>query len=313
MLEKKEYRKRAELLQQLPLFFQPWWLDVVAKKWELATVAENQKVIAVFPYQIENKLGIKLFRNPLLCPYLGPFFLLNNDKEQQPGSRNNWVENLLSQLPEWNYLQFTTMPGFRGSELFDKMGFSVTQRVTYLLDLHADETTIFSGFQPRLRSYIRKAEKLLRVETGAPKDFSQFFSFHQIPFVRKKTPYPFTKQLIEQIIPAAEKEDASFFQTAFDEENRPLAMLWTPFDSKSAYHLLAATNPESNVNGALALLVWKAIQFFKQNGLAVYDFEGSMDKGIAQFFQKFGGEKNNYFFIERNESLIWKMKKRLLG
>lgn len=314
MKNQTQYRKQTELIQKLPLFFQPWWLDAVSKEWDTAIVEEKEQIAAIFVFQVEQKAGIKLLRNPPLSPYLGPLFLFEETTEQKQWKHEEQtLDKLFQQFPIWDYCQFTTPPGFQNFLHFSQKGFSNTNRLTYLLDLSQPEEIIFNNFQPRLRGYIRKAEQLLKIEQKVPEDLNQFLNWHKHSFSKKRSHYPFGLELFRTVISAAEQKHSSFFQIAQDKQNRPVAMLWTPFDQKTGYHLLAATDPNCTVNGALALLVWNAIKFLKQRNLFYYDFEGSMDKGIEQFFRKFGGKRVPYLLFEKNKSLIWRVKKELLG
>lgn len=308
------YRQQSQLHQKVPLFYQPWWLDAVSDNWDIAMYIEDGSISAIFPYGLDRKAGLKLLRNPPLCPYLGPYFFFNESSLSKQWTREEEaLEKLWKQIPKWDYCQFSTPPGYHNFLPFHQKGLTNTNRLTYTIDLFQSEEAIFSGFQTRLKHYIRSAEKKLKIRPGMPTDLSPFLEWHQLSFSKKRTPYPFSEELFRQVISEAEQHHASFFQTAVDEQNQPMAILWTPFDHTTAYHLLAATNPACKVNGALALLVWEAIKTFRRQGLSCYDFEGSMDKGIEPFFRKFGGTRVPYLLFEQNNSMIWKLKKRILG
>lgn len=307
------YRQLTDLHRQLPLFFQPWWLDAVCADWDVS-IAENDKVIqAVMPFQQEKKWGFRLLRNPPLCPYLGPYLLEPNHQAKQWAKEEQLLTTLLAQLPRYDYCQLTTVPGFGNFQAFHQQQFANRNRLTYLLDVSPPEEELFSGISSRLRQYIKSASKKLRIETEQQPNLDLFVSWHKMAFAKKDSPYPFSLPLIEKIVAAAETHQASLFQTAYDEKNRPVAMLWTPFDGQKSYHLLAATAPEDSHNGALGLLTWHAIKKAKSLGLKQYDFEGSMDKGIEAFFRKFGGQRMPYLQFEHCPSRLWHWKQFLLG
>lgn len=306
MNKQEIYRSLKDAHRALPLFFQPWWLDIATDNWDVFLEQKEDEWL-VFPYQSERKMTLNLFRKPLLCPYWGPVSLKNGIVQ------NSLSVSLLKQLPQWDFFDFSTLP-FKGELNTDGFqDFEKKQMRTYILNLKTDEDTLFSGIQSRMRSYIRKAEKLLTIQEGMPDNMDLFVQYHSAAFERKDAKYPYDKQLIYDIIEAAENHQSSLFQTAYDENHQVVAMLWTPYGSQTAYHLLAAIQPECRINGAMALLVWNAIKKLKQQGLQFYDFEGSMDEGIASFFKKFGGEEYHYLHFSKNNSLIWKLKKSLLG
>lgn len=307
------YRQLTDVHRQLPLFFQPWWLDAACGDWEVAIVENEKGIQAVMPFQQEKKWGIHLLRNPPLCPYMGPYFLSAARPPKQWAEEERLLEALLAQLPKYDYYQLTTVPGFENFPAFHQRQFTNSNRLTYLLELSAPEEELFSQISGRLRQYIKSAQKSLRVEQEQQPDLALFLSWHQRAFSRKGSPYPFSLSLIEKTVTAAEAHQASLFQTAYDEHNRPVAMLWTPFDGQKSYHLLAATSPDATHNGALGLLTWNAIKQAKVRRLKQYDFEGSMDKGIEAFFRKFGGQRIPYLQFEHCPSRLWRWKQNLLG
>src|SRR5690606_27421198 len=91
----------------LPLFFRPFWLDMVSKEWNAVCVEKDGNLQAVWPYTIEKKIGVSLIRNPLLTPYLGPLFFLpkNLSEKKKEQQEEKLVATLLAQLPEWDFLQ----------------------------------------------------------------------------------------------------------------------------------------------------------------------------------------------------------------
>jgi len=308
------YRQLTDVHRQLPLFFQPWWLDALCADWNVALVENDKDIQAVMPFQQEKKWGLRLLRHPPLCPYLGPYFFIRSTQQQkQWGEEERLLTALLAQLPQYDYCQLTTVPGFENFPAFHQRQFKNSNRLTYLLEVSPSEEELFLQISSRLRQYIKSAQKSLRIELEQQPDLALFLSWHKNAFEKKGSPYPFSLPLIEKIVSAAEAHQASLFQTAFDEQNRPVAMLWTPFDGQKSYHLLAATAPNSTHNGALGLLTWNAIKQAKTRGLKQYDFEGSMDKGIEAFFRKFGGQRIPYLQFEHCPSRLWRWKRNLLG
>ncbi|HET8574024.1 MAG TPA: GNAT family N-acetyltransferase [Edaphocola sp.] len=312
MNNQSRYRQLSDLHRRLPLFFQPWWLDTLSQHWDIALVETGKGVQAIMPFQLEKKWGLRLLRNPPLCPYLGPLFFTGPDQQKQWSEEDRLLETLLQQVPKWDYFQLTTVPGFQNFLPFYQRGFTNSNRLTYLLDLSQPEEALFGQISPRLRQYIKSAQKILHIEQQQP-DVALFLSWHKKAFEKKGKPYPFSSPLIEKILTVAEQHRASLFQTAFNEQNQAVAMLWTPFDGQTSYHLLAATVPGPTHNGALALLTWSAIKSAKARGKKHYDFEGSMDKGIEAFFRKFGGRRVPYLQFEHCPSRLWQLKRSFWG
>lgn len=314
MSQQETYRQLNELHQRLPLFFQPWWLDCFGRNWEVAIWEKAGSIKGVFPYFIEKKAGFRLLRNPLLCPYLGPYFIdLSPDSDKRRQEEASGIDALLQQIPSVDYFQLTTVPGFDNYSSFHQHGFKNSARQTYLLALSKTEEEIFAGFQSRMRSYTRKAEQELEIRTNANFDLDLFIQWQSKAYQDKGQSYPYTLAQIATLLKAAEEQQSGLKQVAYNSNGEPLAFLWTPFDKQKAYHLLAANDPEKKHHGAMPLLVWKAIKTLKEKRLMHYDFEGSMDKGIEHFFKKFGGKRLPYFAFEQTNSMLWRWKQMILG
>lgn len=311
---KEEYLRRTEIHPLLPLFFQPWWLDMACFNWDIAIWEENDQIKAVFPYQIEKKLLLQLFRNPLLTPYLGPYFFERKETNAaQIAMEAEGLAELWKQIPQFDSFQVETIPEFQNFPLMQSFGFSNTAKRTYFIDLGSSEAELFIQIHSRRRNYIRKAEKELSIIIDKEPNISLLHQWHQRSFSQKEQRYPFSLPYLEKVIATTAKNKSGIFLTAKDKTGNPVAMLWTPFDEKKFYHLLGAYDSNNKINGAMDLLVWTAIKKAKEMGRAIYDFEGSMDPGIASFFQKFGGVSQTYFSFSQTNSKVWKLKRALLG
>lgn len=301
MTNKQQYQS---IVEQLPLFFQPWWLDVVCEgDWDVALLHDQNNIIAVWPYQIEKKMGFKIIRNPLLTAYLGPLFLCGYSDEA--------MQLLWLQIPKSDMFQFSCLPQMPYSDFFVDKGMNQTHKVTYRIDLSLSEQEIWQQIFPKRKNDIRKAEQDLHI-TKNEFNCQQFVSFHQRTFDEKGKKYPYSVSLLEKLTKLAAQHQSSLSYAAFDQQNNCLGQIWLTYDQQTMYYLLSATSANTH-RGAIALMIWEAIIEAKKMGLCVFDFEGSMDKGIANFFQRFGGVKINYNDFTMTNSSLWKLKQKILG
>lgn len=305
------------IADQLPVFFRPWWLDIVCSgSWELALSLDEQgKIQAVFPYQVELKWGLRLLRTPALTPYLGPIVLAAQGMSDGPDRwelEEQQLAVLLSQLPPASYIQFPAVPGFNQFLPLLHQGFSNTNRLTYRIDLRQSEEEILARMQKRRRRYIRNAETGLRITDGMPY-LQQFFSMHRRTFEKKKQPYRYSPAFLHRLMDTAMAQQASRFWAIVQEDDTPLGMLWVVYDGQCMYQLLSTFSEGSGNPAAVSLLTWHAITEARKMGLAFFDFEGSIDPGIEQFFRKFGGDRHGFMVFEKTTSPLWKLKKALLG
>jgi hypothetical protein len=68
----KTYYKDFCENNQLPIFFQPWWLNSLAGKdnWDVAIYRKSNEIFGVLPYYHKKKLGFKFLGLPILSQHL---------------------------------------------------------------------------------------------------------------------------------------------------------------------------------------------------------------------------------------------------
>ncbi|HTN45990.1 MAG TPA: GNAT family N-acetyltransferase [Flavipsychrobacter sp.] len=296
----------------LPVFFQPWWLDSVVEEWGAVFVEDEKGVQAVWVYAIEKKLGITLVRNPQLTPYLGPFFFHpeNLSLAKRLLREEKLFSELYEQLPSWSFMDVMTVPSFENFLVFHHRGFSHSQRLTYYVDLSQEKRAILDNIHSKQRYAIRQAEKELQLVDAHPFT-GQFYDFHRETFESKGRHYPYSKSLLENIITTAGERNQSYFKAVVTRNNEVAGIAFCVYDKQIMYLLLTATNKKARHNGAVALLIKEAFLYAKDAGIRFFDFEGSMDKGIEQFFRSFGGERKTYLHVRKNNSKIWKFREWL--
>ena len=313
MSSKAEYLSRPELLQQLPVFFQPWWLDAVSRNWDIALAEDKGRIEGVWPYARDSKFGFKLIRNPQLTPYLGPFFFYPEQLStaEKVLFEQRVFENLWQQLPRWDSFDLEATTAFENAALFLQKEFTTTGKITYELRLDQTEEQLWSALHSNHRNLIRQAEQCHEIVEGT--DYLPgLAALHKATFQRKGKPYPFKPSMITRLVNESYKHNAGSIFAARDEQQRITASIFTVWDQEKMYLLLSTVNPEQAHPGAVRLLIFHALKAAKQKGLRIFDFEGSMDPGIAAFFRRFGGQQKTYLCATKNKSVLWKIKKTIL-
>ncbi len=305
MSPKEFYQSNVSLLSQLPVFCQPWWLDAVYEDWDVILAPSMENVQLVYPFQKEKKLTVSLVRPGLLTAYNAPFFLSDNIDEKV-------IEQLLQHLPNNGFHTFTTYPNQKINTFLKLQDFTQKELVTYRIALQQNVDVLFQNIHPKRRNAIRKAEQDLSVLVEAL-NAPEFYKWHKHTLESKKEAYPYTLDFFKKLSNAAIAHNSSICITAVDAQGNRYGTNWLVHDGQVMYNLLSATNPALTHRGAISILLWTAIQKAKDLGLSFFDFEGSMDAGIAHFFKRFGGEATPYFIFEKNDSLLWKIKQKILG
>lgn len=313
LTNKEQYRKLCNEQNDLPLFHKDWWLDTVCEDWDVAIARNGDHISGVWPYSIERKIGVTIYRTPVLTPYLGPYIFYPADlkKTKRDNFEHETVNALLEQMQAAQVMAIALSPGHKQAGLYKSKGFSINTRQTFLMPLQEDEPAIFSRLHEDYRRNIRKAEAELEIATDAAA-LPQLWEYQKATLDRKDVGVHFSPAKLQALFDACKANLRCYLWVA-RKDGVIQAILWHVWDNERAYYLAGAKNPNAKDNRAMTALIWKAISESKKMGKQYFDFEGSMDPGVEKFFRNFGGERELYLTIQKNSSLLWKLKTMLRG
>lgn len=312
MTNKEQYRSFCAEEKSIPLFLKSWWLDALCDDWDVAIVKNGDKISGVWPYRLENKLGVTLLRNQPLTPYLGPYVIYPPDlkESKRDNFQHETISALLDQLPDAKYMHISAFPGMKQLGLFNKAGIDVNVRQTFLMSLHERIDTLFDKLNENYRRNIRKTEIEIDIE-DEPEQIKKLWEFQKATLDRKDVSMHFSEELLIRLFEACVIEHCAALWVA-RKDGEIKAILWHVWDDQCAYYLVGGKNPTTKDNRSMTALIWHAITESKVMDKKVFDFEGSMDPGVEKFFRNFGAERELYMVLQKNTSLLWKIKERIL-
>lgn len=313
MSNKQLYRDICEKQTGMPVFAQPWWLDIVCGDWDVAIAMKGDAVKGVWPYPVEQKMGVSLIRNPKLTPYLGPtvFYPADLKESKRDGYEHETVSALLKQMPQVDVWSMAMEPGMKQAGLFKKYGMSLSVQQTFLIDLNQDAAALLTNMQETLRRNIKLAEKECEI-VAAPEMAATLFDFHRQTLGRKDKEIAHSQTLLASLIEASVKHNAGTIMTARS-AGQVEGLAWYVWDTDCCYYTMGAMRPGAENYKAMSLLHWQAMNAAKVRGQKTFDLEGSMDEGVERFFRNFGGKRELYMILQKNKSLPWKLKEIVLG
>ncbi len=313
MSDKELYRKICTEKPGIPVFMQPWWLDVVCDEWDVAISMKGEDVRGVWAYPIENKMGVSLMRNPVLTPYLGPHVFYPSDLRQSRIDAYEYetVAELMKQLPDCKVWHMAITPGIKQAGIFRQYKLHTEVQQTFLINLAQSETELLANIKDSARRNIKQAEqvKTILTDNGALEHLYQF-QLNTLTGKGKEINYKVAD--LKKILDACIAHNAGELLVAKNGENT-LSIVWNVWDDTRSYYFMGGQNPESNGYKAMSLLLWTCIKQAKKRRQQYFDLEGSMDEGVERFFRTFGGERELYMVLQKNDALMWKIKKSLLG
>ena len=97
---------------------------------------------------------------------------------------------------------------------------------------------------------------------------------------------------------------------AVDGTGKWAAAIFVAWDVKTAYYIIGGKDDAFGNSGAMSLLFWNSFQFLKDK-VKRFDFEGSMIKGVENYFRSFGSSQHMFFEITSSRSLLSKARNTL--
>jgi hypothetical protein len=282
----------------VPIFMQNWWLDVVATEgWSVVlTYNKNKEIEAALVFAIRQKWGITTLSEPLLSPFCGVWFRQTAFKKQHEAItyRKQQLEQLIPQLPSAHRYSFRLNTALTDWQPFYWAGWQQETRYTYRLAIE-DLTQVAVNFNDNTKRNIQKSSKHFTIYSSD--DFDTFLKINDLTYQRQNIKQPIPLAIwksVEQIL--VEKQQRNIF-FAKNTEGVVESAIYVVFDDKTAYYLAGGATEEGRSNGALFGLMNHAIQKAAAQGCTIFDFEGSMLRGVEPFFRGFGGELTPYFRV----------------
>lgn len=292
------------------------WLEVYGDRLTLVGIYKDEhQLIGGFYFMNTRKYGFSFLKLPPYTPHCGLFFI---SESRNQSSVNSFAKEVVTEVCAYitaqksalTVLAFPTTVVDLQPFIWEK--YKVVPNYTYRINLDKSMDDIRSNFDSKNRNAINKALKdgVAVLENKLSKD--SLFQF-------------FTNSLNATDANVYEKELGNIFRKFSDPSNsfsmeaykddKLLGVVFCIYDSKVCYYLLGGVDKNSGIQGVNNLLVQKSIDKAKELECSVFDFEGSMLKGVEKFFRSFGPEMFPYYTVNKGKlpiELLLKFKKREL-
>jgi hypothetical protein len=313
---KEKYRQLCQE-QPIPLFMQAWWMDAVCsegKHWDVLLYKKKEKILGALPFHLIKKLGYKIIVQPVHAQYNGVWinYPTNINEDKKESLEKEVMDNLIDQIERTgiHYFNQNFHHSITNWHPFYWKGFKQTTYYTYQIKDISNVDEVYNSFSHAKKKQIKKASKNFIIDFSM--DLEEFHKLHTQYLLQDGKKIWYSKTLFKSIYQASVSRDQGTIIRIRDENNNMHAALFLVWDKQTAYNLISVINPEYKSSGASTRIVWEAIKILS-NKTTIFDFEGSMIKGVARSFQQFGTEQVPYFNIEKSYSktlaLLLKIKK----
>jgi len=298
----------------LGVFSSNSWLSIYGNDLKLIGIYKDEhQLIGGFYYLKTKKYGFTFIKLPPYTPHCGLFFI--NDSSNQ-SSVLSFQKEVLEEVCKYISNQASTLTVLAlPSSIIDTQSFiwsnyKVIPNYTYRIDLNQSIEQIKSQLDSKNRNAINKAikEEVQVLENHiSNQELFNFFSnsLHTAGANVYQTE-------LENIFLQFANSSNSFSLTA-KKGDVVLGNVFCVYDKNTCYYLLGGVDKSSGIQGINNLLILKSIEKAKDLGCVIFDFEGSMLKGVEKFFRSFGPTMHPYYTINKGKlwlEILLKLKKR---
>jgi lipid II:glycine glycyltransferase (peptidoglycan interpeptide bridge formation enzyme) len=309
-----EFTARSEAA--LGVFGSKKWLSVYGDSITLVGIFKDEhQLIGGFYFLKTAKYGFTFLKLPPYTPHCGLFF---SSDSRNNSSINNFSKELMKEVCDYfsglkSALTILAFP----SNIIDLQPFiwdkyKVVPNYTYRIGLEKTIEEIKSDFDPKNRNTINRSLKE-GVEVFPDRlSKEQLYDFFSDALTAAGANVYAAE--LKNIFQSFSDPSNSFSMEAY-RDGALLGVVFCIYDAGTCYYLLGGVNKNSGVQGVNNLLVLKSIEKARELGCRIFDFEGSMLKGVEKFFRGFGPELVPYYTANKAKlplELLLKFKKREL-
>lgn len=306
----------AQSENALGVFGSKKWLLAYGESLSLIGIFKDEhQLIGGFYFLKAPKYGFTFLKLPPYTPHCGLFFTSGSTNHSSISNFSKEVMNAVcdffsSQKSALTILAFPS--GIIDLQPFIWAKYKVVPNYTYRIGLERTLEEIKGNFDPKNRNVINKAikDQVEVAENRLPA--TELFSFFSGSLLAAGANVYRTelKNIFQQF-----SDPSNSFSMAAYKDGKLLGVVFCIYDRMNCYYLLGGTDKAAGVQGVNNLLVLKSIEKAKALGCAIFDFEGSMLKGVEKFFRGFGPVLVPYYTVNKASlplELLLKFKKREL-
>lgn len=294
MTNKERYRQLCETEGAcIPLFLQYWWWETVCrgKRWDVLLCERDGKVRGAMPYIDGRRLCLRYSLMPQLTMFTGPWLADKGDKEAFDDLWRQFVSRRWVLCKGRLSLELTAagLVPPRGLNLKSEMHY------TYRFDpIRPLEELMHGASQLRRRDYRRLCGELSVDEAVSPQEFADL---HTAYMERQGKRDLLEHSFIVHVCSEAVGRGNGMLVGARDADGRLHDALFVVFDSECAFMLMCARGADAPRN-SMSFLIWKTIEIMATR-TKVFDFEGSMEPGVEEYYRSFGPQKADMLQVSR--------------
>lgn len=281
---REAYAAWALAQEDLPVFHQPRWLDIVAPhNWDASSQKDQYAQSAwAWPYVVKKRGSLSWIGPPDSTPYLGPWA----------------VGHTSAKIELFDGLGYAVAT-IHQPQLAWSFGKAVRGMATQIVGLN--KSLILDSDLNRL---LRKSQSELELRIlSSPKDLDE------AKMLADATPRATSHGMLDHLARAATAGFGTLItahSSGADADSDQLeGIIGLLFDRQTCYMPLLLRAPQSHSSTATAL-IHAGIQYARNLGLAHFDCMSGYLPGVQRFHARFGAQPSWYGQIRVSNSMLWK-------
>lgn len=293
-----DYCQPAE--KQLGVFASHKWLSAYGPELRVAGIyRDDGQLTGGFYYMETRRAGFKFIKLPPYTPYCGLWF---RSASTNKSSSNSFTKEVLTAVSDYFLQQKAALtvlalpPSVSDTQPFIWANYKVIPNYTYRVRLDRPLSEITANFESKNRNAISKALKDGVEVTGndqSPEDLHAFFT-SSLTDAGANVYGAELRNIFEKL-----SDHSTSFCLSARKDGVLLGIVYCVFDNTSCYYLLGGLKRSQKMQGINNLLIQKSMEKAQDLGCSIFDFEGSMLKGVEKFFRGFGPEIFPYYTLNK--------------
>jgi hypothetical protein len=275
------------------------WLSQLDKDVNVMAVMDEGKIMGGLSYVFTVKKSSKGLHIPPYTQYFSPLAGAPGSSDDISGNAKI-VELILNNLPKASHIDFKLPAGHQNILPYYWKGYDSSVTITHRVHDFSDVLSIIHKSKKRYLNKLIEMEKKGVLQFDANMPLKDVIDLQEV--TGKRGGFDIKRDVLMKF-----EGNPNIVTTGIRHQTEGLlAGALLAFDNKCMYFLINASkrHEDSTLNKVNLLSVYNVLLLAKEKGLFL-DYEGSMIKGIEEFYRHMGGKQYPIYRVQKSPSLYY--------
>ncbi len=294
---KVKYRQFCKTESSVNIYMLDWYLDAVTENeddWRVILIEENGMIMSAFPFGYQKRHGLWYIYSPWQCARMGLWIRKRSyrSKEEELSVLNNYIQYFIDHLPPYDSFKIAFSGNFKNWQPFYWNGFLAEPRYSMIIKENTDDYISYIGKSRRNR--IRRSQRRYRIQENQLSK-EEYWDFLVKTYDSKRKVLDYDSDKFFKLWNALNDYNSCTVRSILNEDGDLVSVNIVLEDNERCYNQFV-TQMQGKDTDATSYAIYEAINYALKKG-KIYDFEGSMIKGVCEFNSSFNPEWEVYYLI----------------